>query len=38
MINGRLFEAGTLNEVWPRQRPLGYRGFVADEPVAGSRD
>lgn len=22
MINGRLFDAGTLDEVWPRQRPL----------------
>ncbi len=32
MINGRLFEAATLDEVWPRQRPLGYRGFVEDEP------
>ena len=32
MINGRLFEAGTLDEAWPRHRPLGYRGFVADEP------
>ena len=32
MINGRLFEAETLDEVWPRQRPLGYRGFVEDEP------
>ncbi len=38
MINGRLFEAETLDEVWPRQRPLGYRGFVADEPDTGSRD
>ncbi len=32
MVNGRLFEAGTLDEVWPRRRPLGYRGFVEDEP------
>ena len=32
MINGRLFEAATLDEVWPRPRPLGYRGFVEDEP------
>ncbi|WP_419161700.1 amidohydrolase family protein [Candidatus Palauibacter sp.] len=38
MINGRLFEAETLDEVWPRQRPLGYRGFVADEPDTGSRE
>ena len=32
MMNGRLFEAETLDEVWPRQRALGYRGFVEDEP------
>ena len=33
MMNGRLFNAETLDEVWPRQRTLGYRGFVVDEPV-----
>ena len=33
MINGRLFNAETLDEVWPRQRAMGYRGFVVDEPV-----
>ncbi len=32
MINGRLFNAATLDEVWPRQRSVGYRGFVVDEP------
>ena len=32
MMNGRLFEAETLDEVWPRERALGYRGFVVDEP------
>ena len=32
MMNGRLFEAETLDEVWPRQRALGYKGFVEDEP------
>ena len=32
MMNGRLFEAETLDEVWPRERALGYRGFVTDEP------
>ncbi len=32
MMNGRLFEAETLDEVWPRQRAVGYRGFVEDEP------
>ena len=35
MMNGRLFEAGTLDEVWPRERALGYRGFVEDEPTGG---
>ena len=32
MVNGRLFDAATLDETWPRQRPLPYRGFVEDEP------
>ena len=32
MMNGRLFNAETLDEVWPRQRAVGYRGFVEDEP------
>ena len=35
MMNGRLFDAETLDEIWPRQRPLGYRGFVEDEPGGG---
>ncbi len=35
MMNGRLFDAETLDEVWPRQRALGYRGFVEDEPGGG---
>ena len=33
VMNGRLYEAETLDETWPRQRPLDYRGFVVDEPV-----
>ena len=38
MMNGRLFEAATLDEVWPRQRALPFRGFVTDEPaLAGGR-
>ena len=37
MINGRLLDAGTLDEIWPRRRPLDYRGFVADEPAGGGR-
>ena len=32
VMNGRLYEAETLDETWPRQRPLDYRGFVVDEP------
>ena len=35
MMNGRLFDAETLDEVWPRQRAVGYRGFVEDEPGGG---
>ena len=27
MMNGRLFNAETLDEVWPRQRALGYAGL-----------
>ncbi len=38
MVNGRLFDAETLDEQWPRQRALPYRGFVTDEPSrAGGR-
>jgi hypothetical protein len=33
MVNGRLFDADTLDEEWPRQRPLPFRGFVPDEPA-----
>lgn len=32
MLNGRLFEAGTLNEVWPRQRALERKDWVVAEP------
>jgi imidazolonepropionase-like amidohydrolase len=32
MANGRLYDAGTLDEEWPRRRALPYRGFVEDEP------
>ncbi len=32
MANGRLYDAETLDEQWPRLRPLPYRGFVTDEP------
>jgi len=34
MKNGRLYEADTLNEVWPRQRPLDEPWFWKDAPQA----
>jgi len=37
VINGRLFRAATLDETWPRQRELPFRGFVDDEPRGASR-
>ncbi len=41
MMNGRLFEGDTLNEIWPRQRPLEMPDYWQDDPVglrAGMRD
>jgi imidazolonepropionase-like amidohydrolase/Tol biopolymer transport system component len=32
MVNGRLLDAGTLEETWPRRRALPYKGFIEDEP------
>jgi len=32
MVNGRLYDAESLDETWPRARPLPYVGFVSDEP------
>ena len=32
MMNGRLYEGDTLNETWPRQRPLERTGWVVPEP------
>jgi hypothetical protein len=32
MKNGRLYDAATLDEVWPRQKPAPTPWFVADEP------
>ena len=32
MKNGRLYEGATLNEVWPRQRPLPLPTWLAQEP------
>jgi Tol biopolymer transport system component len=44
MMNGRLYEGETLNEIWPRQRPLELPDYWQDDPVgvragmgAGSR-
>jgi Tol biopolymer transport system component/imidazolonepropionase-like amidohydrolase len=33
MINGRLYNAGNLQEVWPRNRPTGRLWFQHDQPV-----
>ncbi len=33
MKNGRLYEGDTLNEVWPRQLPLGPLPWISDAPV-----
>ena len=32
MKNGRLYDAGTLDETWPRARPLGKPTWLGDEP------
>ncbi|GMV07909.1 MAG: hypothetical protein AMXMBFR53_41840 [Gemmatimonadota bacterium] len=36
MMNGRLFEGDTLNEVWPRQRPLERTDWVVAEPATAA--
>jgi hypothetical protein len=36
MKNGRLYEGDTLNEVWPRQRPLAAEGLKVAEPEVGA--
>jgi Tol biopolymer transport system component len=33
MKNGRLYDAATLNELWPRQRPLEAPWFAAEGPL-----
>ncbi|HEV8329907.1 MAG TPA: amidohydrolase family protein [Steroidobacteraceae bacterium] len=33
MKNGRLYDAVTLNELWPRQQPLAPAWFVGEEPA-----
>jgi len=39
MMNGRLFDGDTLDEVWPRRQPLERKDWVVAEPqtAAGSR-
>ena len=32
MKNGRLYDAATLDEIWPRQRPLPPLWFWSDNP------
>ena len=36
MMNGRLYEGNTLNEVWPRQRPLERKDWVVPEPATAA--
>lgn len=33
MKNGRLYEAATLNEIWPRQKPLANQWFWHEAPL-----
>ena len=35
MKNGRLYDANTLDEVWPRQRPLPMQWFADERPEFG---
>jgi imidazolonepropionase-like amidohydrolase len=37
VVNGRLFDAETLAEEWPRRRALPFRGFATDEPAGTER-
>jgi Tol biopolymer transport system component len=37
MKNGRLYDARTLDEIWPRQRPAPRPWFLDDQPVAVPR-
>ncbi len=36
MKNGRLYDGDTLDEVWPRQRPLATDELQSDEPASSS--
>ncbi|MEO6444621.1 MAG: amidohydrolase family protein [Gemmatimonadaceae bacterium] len=33
MKNGRMYEGETLNEIWPRQKPLGTMWWTANDPA-----
>jgi hypothetical protein len=33
MKNGRLYDGNTLDEVWPRQKPLGRMWWWGEEPT-----
>ena len=33
MKNGRLYDGGTLNEVWPRQREMAKQWWMTDDPL-----
>ena len=37
MKNGRLYDANTLDEVWPRQKPLEAQWFWSDAPPTSTR-
>ena len=36
MVNGRLYDANTLDEVYPRKRPLTRQPWSYTVPVAGA--
>ncbi len=36
MVNGRLFDANTLDEVYPRKKPLAKQPWAYTAPVAGA--
>ncbi len=37
MKNGRLYDGNTLDEVWPRAKPLGVQWWWREDPAAASR-
>lgn len=38
MKNGRLYDANTLDEVWPRQKPLAAQWFWSDAPAESQEE